>query len=102
MGKPEVNINTLNMESLKRPNFDFKNDNNSAILRNFQTTFFAMSRLASFPWTVSKSELYKCKMAYSECELVLFLFIFEAIETENACTIYIDISKLKCKLKNRH
>uniref|UniRef100_H3CRR6 Eukaryotic elongation factor 2 lysine methyltransferase n=2 Tax=Tetraodon nigroviridis TaxID=99883 RepID=H3CRR6_TETNG len=68
------------MESLKRPNFDFKNDNNSAILRNFQTTFFAMSRLASFPWTyVEKqlecnksadliSEILKCTCLHPLCQ----------------------------------
>lgn len=58
MGRPEVNINTLNMESAERhQHLDDTNRDKSDILRNFQESFFAMSRLVSFPWTVSKSDL---------------------------------------------
>lgn len=57
MGKPEVNKHTLKMaRSDQTP--DRKSGIKADILRDFRVSFFAMSRLASFPWTVSKSGLY--------------------------------------------
>lgn len=58
MSTPDVNVHMLNMESLKRYRYlDDKYGNKCVILRNFQESFFAMSRMVSFPWTVSKCDL---------------------------------------------
>lgn len=57
MGKPEVNKHTLKMERSDQTQ-DRKSGIKADILRDFRVSFFAMSRLASFPWTVSKTGLW--------------------------------------------
>lgn len=57
MGKPEVNKDTLKMAHPEQDRTsDRERGNKTDILRDFRVSFFAMSRLVSFPWTVSKTE----------------------------------------------
>ncbi|XP_037649403.1 protein-lysine N-methyltransferase EEF2KMT isoform X1 [Sebastes umbrosus] len=58
MGKWEVNTDTLTMEhSEQNRTSDSKGMNKTDILRDFQVSFFAMSRLVSFPWTFLEKDL---------------------------------------------
>lgn len=61
VGKPEVNTDTLKMEHCEQnQTSDRETLNKTDILRDFQVSFFAMNRLVSFPWTVSKNRFLSC------------------------------------------
>nr|XP_020502929.1 protein-lysine N-methyltransferase EEF2KMT [Labrus bergylta] len=58
MGNDTVNRSTLKMdESERKQTSDSKITNMSDILRTFQVSFFAMSRLVSFPWPFLEKDL---------------------------------------------
>ena len=59
VGKSEVNTDTLKMEHCDQSQTsDRETLNKTGVLRDFQVSFFAMSRLVSFPWTVSKNSFF--------------------------------------------
>ena len=67
MGKQEVNKDTLKMEcSEQNRTSEGARVNKTDILRDFQASFFAMSRLASFPWTVSETGRYDVSIHHKE------------------------------------
>lgn len=55
VGKAKVNIVTWKMERADQGGSPQGKLEKADILREFQTSFFSMSRLVSFPWTVSRN-----------------------------------------------
>lgn len=53
MGKQEVNKHMLKMGSSEQETSEEIRVKKMDILKDFQVSFFSMSRLPSFPWTVS-------------------------------------------------
>lgn len=65
MGNQEVNKHTLIMEHSEQVEVaDQTKVKKADILRNFQISFFAMSPLAAFPWSVSVKSCMKWKLNY--------------------------------------
>ena len=72
MGKEEVNKRTPRTGLSEQETSDEIRVKMKEILKEFQVSFFSMSRLASFPWTVSMKTLHRGRVAPNSSQKRLF------------------------------